>query len=114
MKPPLFIRPLSEGEQDQLNEALHTTDAFRLRRAQYLLASARGQKPKEIAKIFKRGDLVKTAEGLLAEVVTLFSNGKVGIQFLTSLKETTRTARIPERLSIVSRRKTMQFVQLPL
>jgi hypothetical protein len=70
--------------------------------------------PKEIAKIFKRGDLVKTAEGLLAEVVTLFSNGKVGIQFLTSLKETTRTARIPERLSFVSRKKTMQFVQLPL
>jgi len=49
MRPPLFIRPLSEGEHHQLTDALHTTDAFRLRRAQYLLASARGQKPKEIA-----------------------------------------------------------------
>ena len=70
--------------------------------------------PKEIAQIFRRGDIVKTAEGLLAEVITLFGNGKVGIQFLTSQKETKRTARIPERLSLVSRRKTMQFVQLPL
>ncbi len=49
MKPPLFIRPLTQGEHSQLEDALHTSDAFRLRRAQYLLASARGQKPKEIA-----------------------------------------------------------------
>src|ERR1700734_3733080 len=49
MKPPLFIRPLEEDERTQLEEALHSTDAFRLRRAQYLLASARGQKPCEIA-----------------------------------------------------------------
>lgn len=49
MKPPLFIRPLTQGEHSQLEDALHPTDAFRLRRAQYLLASARGQKPKEIA-----------------------------------------------------------------
>jgi transposase len=52
MKPPLFIRPLSEGEQQQLQAALHTADAFHLRRAQYLLASARGQKPKEIAQTY--------------------------------------------------------------
>lgn len=52
MKPPLFIRPLSEGEHQQLKDALHTTDAFRLRRAQYRLASARGQKPQEIAATF--------------------------------------------------------------
>jgi len=52
MKPPLFIRPLTEGERTQLEDALHTTDAFRLRRAQYLLASARGQKPREIAHHF--------------------------------------------------------------
>ena len=49
MKPPLFIRPLVEGEQLQLEDALHSSDAFRLRRAQYLLASQHGQKPKEIA-----------------------------------------------------------------
>lgn len=49
MKPPLFIRPLSQGEHSQLEDALHTSDAFRLRRAQYLLASARGHKSNEIA-----------------------------------------------------------------
>jgi len=72
--------------------------------------------PKEIAKIFKRGDIVKTAEGLLAEVVTLFSNGKVGIRFLEHQKERKqqRTARIPEKLSLVAGKKTMQFVQLPI
>lgn len=52
MKPPLFIRPLSEEEHQHLQDALHTTDAFSLRRAQYLLASARGQKPSEIAKTY--------------------------------------------------------------
>lgn len=49
MKPPLKIRPLTEGEQRQLEDALHATDAFGLRRAQYLLASARGLVPLQIA-----------------------------------------------------------------
>ena len=49
MKLPLFIRAFAEGELFQLEEALRATDAFRLRRAQYLLASACGLKPKEIA-----------------------------------------------------------------
>jgi len=73
-------------------------------------------KPKEIAKIFKRGDIVKTTEGLLAEVVTLFSNGKVGIQFLAPQDERKqkRTARIPENLSLFLSKRTMQFVQLPI
>jgi transposase len=49
MKPPLSIRPLTEGERCQLEAALHTADAFRLRRAQYLLASAKGLVPLQIA-----------------------------------------------------------------
>lgn len=52
MKPPLFIRPLDEGEQPQLEAALQTSDAFRLRRAQYLLASARGLIPRQIAQTY--------------------------------------------------------------
>jgi transposase len=52
MKPPLFIRPLTQGEQRQLEDALHTHDAFGLRRAQYLLASARGLVPLQIAKTY--------------------------------------------------------------
>jgi transposase len=49
MKAPLFVRPLTESEQQQLQDALHAKEAFRLRRAQYLLASSRGLKPLEIA-----------------------------------------------------------------
>jgi transposase len=52
MKPPLFIRPLEDGEPQQLEDALHTTEAFRLRRAQYLLASHRGLIPRQIAKTY--------------------------------------------------------------
>jgi|SRR5579885_2679191 len=46
---PLSIRPLTQGEQQQLEDALHAPDAFALRRAQYLLASARGLVPHQIA-----------------------------------------------------------------
>jgi transposase len=52
MKAPLFIRSLTEGEQRQLEDALHTADAFRLRRAQYLLASAQGLVPCQIAAVY--------------------------------------------------------------
>ena len=49
MKPPLFIRRLTEGQRHQLEDALHSRDAFGLRRAQYLLASAQGLVPLQIA-----------------------------------------------------------------
>lgn len=49
MKPPLSVRPLTESEQQALEAQLRSTDAFRLRRAQYLLASARQQTPRQIA-----------------------------------------------------------------
>ncbi len=52
MKPPLFIRSFVEGEEAQLEDALHTSDAFRLRRAQYLLASSRGLVPRQIAALY--------------------------------------------------------------
>lgn len=46
---PLSLRPLTDGEQQQLQDALHAPDAFALRRAQYLLASTRGLLPHQIA-----------------------------------------------------------------
>jgi transposase len=52
MKSPLFVRPFAPSEREQLEEALraaNTRDAFHLRRVQYLLASAQGQKPAAIA-----------------------------------------------------------------
>jgi transposase len=51
MKPPLFIRPLTDDECRQLEADRRTADAFRLRRAQIVLASARGQSPKPIAQL---------------------------------------------------------------
>jgi hypothetical protein len=43
---------------------------------------------------------------MIAEVLTLFSSGKVGIQFVVDKR---RTARIPETLSLLERRQSMQF-----
>ena len=40
MKPPLFIRPLTDDERRQLEADRRTADAFRVRRAQIVLASA--------------------------------------------------------------------------
>src|SRR5579864_4821743 len=41
-KAPLFVRPLTDAEREALEAALRSPDAFVLRRAQILLASARG------------------------------------------------------------------------
>src|SRR4051812_34216544 len=49
MKPPIYVRSFTEQEQHLLEEELRASDAFRLRRAQYLLASARKQTPRQIA-----------------------------------------------------------------
>lgn len=49
MKPPLYVRPLTAEERTQLEAQLRSSDAFTLRRAQILLASARGLHARQIA-----------------------------------------------------------------
>jgi transposase len=49
MKPPLFVRPLSESERVALRAGLRSPDAFTLRRCQVLLASDQGRRPAAIA-----------------------------------------------------------------
>jgi transposase len=49
MKPPLFVRPLTDPERAALRRGLRSADAFTLRRCQALLASADGQPPSRIA-----------------------------------------------------------------
>jgi transposase len=49
MKRPLFIQSLSAEETRALEAGLRSRDAFTLRRAQILLASARGDRPLQIA-----------------------------------------------------------------
>lgn len=49
MKPPTFVRPLTDDERQALKAGLRSPDAFTLRRCQILLKSADGQRPKAIA-----------------------------------------------------------------
>lgn len=56
MSQPLFVPLLNQDELEQLTEALRSKDAFTLRRAQILLASANRQKPAEIASTFGCSD----------------------------------------------------------
>lgn len=49
MKPPIFVRELSEKERGTLEEGLRSKDSFVMRRCQILLASTRGKSPPKIA-----------------------------------------------------------------
>src|SRR3954451_1494396 len=49
MKPPLFVRTLTPEELRAIHAGLRSPVAFTLRRCQVLLASARGQRPAQIA-----------------------------------------------------------------
>jgi hypothetical protein len=50
MRPPIFVRTLSEEEREALEEGLRSSEAFVLRRCQILLASAGGEIAPQIAK----------------------------------------------------------------
>lgn len=49
MRPPIFVRTLSDEERQALEQGLHSKDAYVLRRCQILLASARGERAPRIA-----------------------------------------------------------------
>jgi len=50
MKPPIFVRSLSEEERENLEAGLRSKDAFVMRRCQILLAISRGLSPAKIAR----------------------------------------------------------------
>lgn len=50
MSTPLFVRPLTDTEGEQLTSGLRSSDAFVLRRCQVLLASDRRERPSQIAR----------------------------------------------------------------
>ena len=56
MRPPLYVRPLTETERQQVEAGLHSTQAFTLRRSQIILASARGEPVLHIARALACGD----------------------------------------------------------
>jgi transposase len=49
MRRPIFIRPLTQDEQRQIQAGLRSSDAFVMRRCQILRASARGERAPAIA-----------------------------------------------------------------
>jgi transposase len=49
MHPPIFVRELSAAERAQLEAGLRASNAFTVRRAQIVLLSAEGRRPREIA-----------------------------------------------------------------
>jgi transposase len=51
MKPPRFVRPLSEAERVGLRQGLRCADAFTQRRCRMLLQSDQGQRPSQIASL---------------------------------------------------------------
>jgi hypothetical protein len=51
MRAPLFVRPLTKDEHAALTAALRSSNAFTVRRAQCLLASARGERAPAIARM---------------------------------------------------------------
>src|SRR3954449_5975321 len=50
MRPPIFVREPSDAERARLDAALRASDAFTVRRAQIVLASAEGRRPRAIAR----------------------------------------------------------------
>jgi transposase len=50
MRTPIFIRPLTEDEQRQIQAGLRSSEAFVLRRCQILTLSARGERAPAIAR----------------------------------------------------------------
>jgi len=63
MKPPIFIRPLTDEERRQLEADRRTADACRVRRAQIVLASAQQLAPKPIAQLV--GCSVQTVRNII-------------------------------------------------
>jgi hypothetical protein len=43
MRPPIFVRSLTEAERERLEAGLRSADVYELRRCQILLASDRGE-----------------------------------------------------------------------
>jgi DNA-directed RNA polymerase specialized sigma24 family protein len=63
MKPPLDVRLLTDAERRQLEAERRGANAFRVRRAQIILASAQGLSPKPIAQLV--GCAVQTVRNVI-------------------------------------------------
>jgi transposase len=85
MKPPLFVRALTGSERQSLSAGLRSREAFTLRRAQILLASAEGQQASVIA--------VRVGCSLGTVHNTIHAVGKQGTDCLAEKKRGPKDAR---------------------
>ena len=83
MKPPIYVRALTESERKQLEKGLRSGDSFTLRRCQILLASAAGRQAKEIA------GLVGCSDQTVRDVIRAFE--KRGLECLGARSHATHT-----------------------
>jgi transposase len=65
MRPPIFVRPLTETERERLAAGLRSQDLYVVRRCQILLASARGEWVPRIAELLGCND--QTVRNVLRE-----------------------------------------------
>jgi len=63
MKPPIYVRTVTDDERTQLDAERRVSDAFRVRRAQIILASAQHLAPKPIAQMV--GCAVQTVRNVI-------------------------------------------------
>lgn len=96
MKPPLYVRDLSTGEREALEEALRSPVGFTLRRAQIVRLSAQGRPPREIAAAL--GCVVQTVRN------AIHAFNARGVESLRPEKSGPKT---PERIFEEARRKRL-------
>ena len=87
MKRPIFVRPITDAERQQLEAGVRSSDAFVLRRCQILLASARGELAPQIAH-----HLGCDAQTVRNAIWTFHHAGLVALSQGSSRPHTTRTA----------------------
>ena len=107
MRTPIFIRPLSEDEQRQIQAGLRSSDAFVLRRCQILLASARGERAPSIATLLGCNDQTvrNVIHGFNASGLSVLQEGSSRPHRL----RTTFTAEKAEQLKDLLHRSPRQF-----
>ena len=107
MRPPIFVRPLSDDERQALEQGLRSRDAFVLRRCQILLASARGERAPRIAAYLGSDD-----QTVLDALHAFNATGLASLQRKSSRAHRTRLVVAPEqaeRLRALLHRRPRDF-----
>ena len=107
MRPPIFVRTLSDDERQVLERGLRSADAFVLRRCQILLASARGERAPRIAEHLGCDD-----QTVLDALHAFNASGLTSLQKKSSRAHRTRLVFAPqqaERLRALLHRSPRDF-----